>query len=380
MDALVAPNDFPTSRTSAYLNAASVALMYRGAERAAIDWQEEVARNGTINFDEAAEESVFEDLHRAGARLFNAKPDDIAVGASATELLCSLAWAVAPGRETNVVSTGVEFPSTLYPWARVARQTNCEIRLAAGQNGYVHPDDLLGLIDDRTAVVSLCHVEYGNGQKYDLGQLGEVAHAHDALLVVDATQSAGAIPIDVTAWRVDALVSAGYKWLCGPFGAAVLYLTPFLQRELDPGLVGFRSHMNMWDLEADRLEFPDTARRFEFSTMSYGCALGLARSIEYLLRVGVERIAAHNLYLADLLREGLAERGAEIVSPQADAERTSITTARFPGKESSAIARHLNAARVVVSPRGNFVRFSPHLYNQPEDIRRALEELDRCLT
>ena len=83
--------------------------------------------------------------------------------------------------------------------------------------------------------------------------------------------------------------------------------------------------------------------------------------------------------LADLLRQGLAERGAEIISPQTDAERTSIITARFPGKESSAIARHLNAARVVVSPRGDFVRFSPHLYNQPEDIERALEELDRCL-
>ena len=96
MDALVAANDFPTSRTSAYLNAASVALMYRGAERAAIDWQEDVASNGTINFDEAAEESVFADLHRAGARLFNAKPDDIAVGASATRTTMLAGVGVAP--------------------------------------------------------------------------------------------------------------------------------------------------------------------------------------------------------------------------------------------------------------------------------------------
>ncbi len=379
MEILVDSNDFPASRRSTYLNSASVALMYREGADAAIEWQKDVANNGTINFDEVAEAEVFQDLHRAAARLFEVEPDDMAVAASSTEFLCSLAWAIMPGAGTNVVSADVAFPTTLYPWARISRYTGCEIRLARGRNGYVSPDEMLSLIDDSTAVVCVSHVEYGTGQRYDLTELGEVAHDHGALLVVDATQSAGGVPIDVPGSGIDALVSAGYKWLCGPFGAAVMYLAPHLQEALIPGLIGWRSHKDMWDLQADRLELPATARRFEFSTMGYGCAVGLTRSIEYLVRVGVKRIFDYNLHLADLLIEGLQERGAEILSPLEASERTSIVSVQFPQADSSEVVAHLSRANVVVSLRGDLVRFSPHLYNRLEDIARAFEALDRCL-
>ena len=111
--------------------------------------------------------------------------------------------------------------------------------------------------------------------------------------------------------------------------------------------------------------------------MAYGCAIGLARSIEYLLRIGVERIWEHNLRLADLLIEGLEERGVEIVSPQNEEERTSIVAARLSGQTATEVAQHLNSRRVVVSARQGLLRFSPHLYNEPSDIERALEEIDR---
>ena len=380
MELIVDPKDFPASGKSIYLNAANVALMYQGAEKAITEWQKDLAENGSINFDEIAEAAVLGDLHNAAARLFNARPEDIAVGSSATELISSLAWAVAPGSGTNVVSTDIVFPSTLYPWLRVARHTNCEVRLAKGQNSYANPDDLIQLIDDRTAVVCLSHVEYSGGQCYDLKEMADVAHAHNALLVVDATQSAGAVPIDAPACGVDVLVTGGYKWLCGPFGAAVMYLAPHLQDKLDPGLVGFRSHKDMWDLQADRVEFPATAQRFEYSTMAYGCAIGLARSIDYIVDVGVERIFSYNMHLADLLIEGLEERNVKIISPRNETERTSIVAARFPGKDPEEVAQKLKAAQVMVSARKDFVRFSPHLYNQPVDIERAFEvigELER---
>jgi cysteine desulfurase/selenocysteine lyase len=376
MDLIVDPKDFPASDKCTYLNAANVSLMYRGAEKAITQWQRDLAENGSINFDEIAEATVFGDLHRASARLFNARPEDIAVGSSATELISSLAWAVAPESGTNVVSTDIVFPSTLYPWLRVARHTNCEIRLAEGQNSYADPDDVIRLIDDRTAVVCISHVEYSGGQRYDLQELASVAHGHGALLVVDATQSAGAVPIDAPACGVDVLVTGGYKWLCGPFGAAVMYLAPHLQDQLDPGLVGFRSHKDMWDLQADRIEFPTTAQRFEYSTLAYGCAIGLARSVEYIVDIGVTRIFSYNQHLADLLIEGLQERNVEIISPHKEAERTSIVAARFPGKDPAQVARGLKAVNVMVSARKDFVRFSPHLYNQPADIQQALDRID----
>lgn len=374
---LIDLDDFPASRKFIYLNTASVALMHKDTSRAVMEWQEDLAQNGTMNFDEVAEEAVFNSLHNSAAQLFSVQPEDIAVGSSATELISSLAWAVHPGPESNVVSTDIVFPSTIYPWARVARDTKCEIRLAKGSDGYVDPDQVIQLIDDDTSVVAISHVEYGTGQRYDLAGLADAAHEVGALLIVDATQSAGMLPIEARTSNIDALVTASYKWLCGPFGVAVMYLAPHLQKTLDPGLVGWRSHKDMWDQQADRLELPDSAQRFEFSTMAYGSAIGLTRSIEYLLQVGIENIFSYTRDLADNLRQGLIERKIEIVSPEIDSERTAIVSARFPGRDSSEVAQFLNAHKVVVAKRKEFVRFSPHLYNVPDDIQHALELIDK---
>jgi selenocysteine lyase/cysteine desulfurase len=379
MKSIVSEKDFPTANKFVSLNAANVALMYHGAHQAIIEWQDDVALNGSNNFDENSEETIFGELHQVASRLINAGPEDIAVGSSATELLCSLAWAISPSKDQNVVSTEIVFPSTVYPWQRVASSTGCEIRLAKEKNNFIHIDEIITLIDQDTAVVCISHVEYGNGQTFDLHLLAEAAHEHGALLVVDATQSAGAIPIDVQACPVDALISGAYKWLCGPFGAAFMYLAPHLQTKLEPGLVGFRSHKNMWDLDASRIDYPQAAEKFEFSTMAFGCAVGLTRAINFLNDVGVENIFQHNRQLADRLIEGLQTRGAVITSPLEDKSRSSIVRAHFDNIGSNKIIQSLKRAGVFVSRRGDSIRFSPHLYNSMSDIDKALAEIDNIL-
>lgn len=377
---LVPADDFPASQKWTYLNAASVALMSVPAAEATIAWQRDLAENGTLNFDEVAEEGVFDDLRAASALLLGAKDDDIAVGSSATELLSSLAWAILPRPDQVIVGTEAAFPSTVYPWQRIARHVGCEVRLArAGDRGLVDPEELLHLIDERTAIVALSHVEYRTGQMYDLATLARKAHEHGALVVVDATQSLGQVPIDVEKEGVDALVCSGYKWLCGPFGAAIMYLAPALQRVLDPGMVGWRSHREIWELRADRYEFPNNARRFEASTMAYGCAIGLARAVEYLNAVGIERIYAHNLALVDILASELRSRGGHVQLPEDEAGRSSILSVAFPGYDPGEITARLGAADVIVSVRDS-IRISPHLYNDEGDVDRLVQALDKELS
>ena len=379
MKPIVSEKDFPTANKFVYLNAANVALMYSGAEQIITDWIADVAQNGSNNFDDHAEENVFKDLHRAAAHLINATADDIAAGSSATELLSSLAWAVSPEKDQNVVSTEIVFPSTVYPWQRVARSTGCEIRLAKEKSNFMHTDDIIALIDQHTAVVCISHVEYGNGQTFDLQLLAEAAQDHDALLVVDATQSAGGIPIDIQACPVDALISGAYKWLCGPFGAAFMYVAPHLSEKLEPGLVGFRSHKNMWELDASRIDYPQAAQKFEFSTMAFGCAVGLTRAIDFLNEVGVEKIFQYNRQLADGLIRGLRSRNAMITSPLDDENRSSIVTAFFENIDSKEIITGLKSAQVFVSSRAGAIRFSPHLYNTAGDIDNTLAEIDNII-
>ena len=129
--------------------------MYDGARQAIIDWTEDLAKNGSNNFDEIAEANVFERLRYFTAQLFNSAPEDISVGTSTTELLGSLAWAIAPGADNNVVSTNIVFPSTVYPWQRVARSTGCSIRLVKERNNLVREDDIIGSIDKN---LSLIHI------------------------------------------------------------------------------------------------------------------------------------------------------------------------------------------------------------------------------
>jgi selenocysteine lyase/cysteine desulfurase len=379
IEPLAGREHFAAISESTYLNAASIALMYKGASETAVAWQRDLAQNGTLGFDEAAEQNVFSSLHEVFARLIGARPRDIAVGSSFTELVASLAWAMMPGRGENIVGVDVVFPSTIYPWLRVAQTTGCEIRLLPTTDYYADPEELVGLIDDNTAVVTISHVEFGSGQRYDLRSLAESVHASGALLVVDATQSAGAIPVDVSRDGVDILVAAGYKWLCGPFGAAVMYVAPHLQTRFEPGLVGFRSHKDMWDLRADRIHYRDDASRFEFGTMAYGCALGLAKAIEFILNLGVDAVLAHDLKLRARLVEGLEQRGAQLLGPSVEKEQSPILSVLFPGFSSHRIVDFLKAQGVIVSPRADFVRFSPHLYNCSDDIDHALEILDQAL-
>ena len=379
MNSITAEKDFPSAKNFVYLNAANVALMYSGAEKCIQDWFKDVALNGSNNFNEDAEQNVFEVLHLAAARLINTSSENISAGSSATELLSSLAWAVSPTKDQNVVSTRIVFPSTVYPWQRVANSTGCEVRLANENNNFVNVDDIIDLIDQNTKVVCVSHVEFSNGQAFDLDLLSQAAHEHDALFVVDATQSAGVIPIDVKKTPIDVLVAGAYKWLCGPFGAAFMYITSELLDKLEPGLVGFRSHENMWDLNASRLVYSKGAKKFEFSTMAFGCAIGLARSIDYLNTIGVKNIFDYNMQLCDILIEGLQSRNAVINSPLDKKNGSSIITAYFDGVDTETIIKSLKAAQIFVSNRAGSIRFSPHLYNNDIDIETTLTELDNII-
>ena len=164
--------------------------------------------------------------------------------------------------------------------------------------------------------------------------LSEEARKKGAILVVDATQSVGAIPINVEQNGVDVLVAGSYKWLCGPFGSAFMYIRHNLAKRLEPGLVGFRSHKDMWDLDATRLRYREDASKFEFSTLAFGCILGLTESLKYLNRIGIDNIYKYNMFLTDHLIEGLKKLDAKIISTDQCIYRSPIITAKFKNKDS----------------------------------------------
>lgn len=367
--------DFPATAKLTYLNAANVALMPRSASDYVEAWQRDIAENGSLNFNEVAEDLVFDEVRAAFAKLIGANATDVAVASSASEFVASIAWAVMPPAGTRIVTTDIVFPSTSYPWARVSRHTGAEMHYVASRDGVIDEEELIAAIDDRTSVVSISHVEYSTGQRFNLKRIADAAVRVGAFFLVDASQSLGAVPLDVRKVAIDALVTTSYKWLCGPFGVGLAYISPKRQQTLDPGITGWRSHSEIYDLQAERCVYHNDARRFEFSTMAYGCAGALARSLEYLRAIGISNIMSRNLALVDQLIAGLSGLDIKMVSPLASETRSSIISCKFPDIESKTIVKLLEQKQIFVSPRRDYFRISPHLYNTSRDIDRLIEEL-----
>ncbi|MBO0807839.1 MAG: aminotransferase class V-fold PLP-dependent enzyme [Actinobacteria bacterium] len=369
--------DFPAFDRFTYLNTASAGLVAASVVGPAHAFEAELAQAGTTGMDEDTEVGILEDARNAAAGLLGADPASIAIGTSFTEALCQVAWWLRPGKNRNVVSTDADFPSVTYPWHRIAEDTGCEVRLAgllADPAGF-DVSMIADQVDSATAAICISHVQYLTGHLLDLTELAALAHDNGALLIIDATQSAGQIPIDVTASGADVVIAGSYKWLCSTFGAAICYLHPALLAEFRPPLAGWRSTEHPYSLDARWLPLASTARRMEYSTMSYSAAIALGRAIRYLSGLSLAEVAAHNAELAGQLADGLAGLGATLLTPRDPARRAGTVAARFPGRDGEAVAGELTRRGVIVSPRVGSTRFSMHFYNSSDDVERALAVL-----
>jgi selenocysteine lyase/cysteine desulfurase len=373
--------DFPALDRFAYLNTASAGLVPASVLAPAHEFEFELAQAGTTGMDEDTEVGILEDARTAAAGLFNTSPDTIAICTSFTEALCQVAWWLKPGSGQNVVSSEVDFPSVTYPWHRIAEDTGCEVRLVGvldDPEGF-DVNKIAEHVDRSTAVICISHVQYLTGHLLDLPALAALAHDNGALLIIDATQSAGQVPVDVTAVGVDVLIASSYKWLCSTFGAAVCYLSPGVLAQFRPPFAGWRSTEHPYSLDARWLPLAGTARRMEYSTRSYAAAIALGRAIRYVSSLAPDEVAEHNRLLAGQLADGLTERGARLLTPRDPGRRAGTVTARFPGRDGEAIAAELTRRGVIVSPRVGSARFSAHFYNNSDDVDRALTTLDEVL-
>src|SRR5690242_1325580 len=213
------------------------------AQFAAEQFGRRLALYGSTWFDEPTEVGALDRARRAAAAMLNAPAELVAITTSMTEAMSQIAWSLRPAAGANVISVDFEFPSVPYPWMRVAKETGAEVRLvrASEHPGELSLEAVAELVDEATEVVCVSHVQYSTGYRFDLRELAGLCERHGAWLIVDATQSMGAVSIDVAEGGIDALLCGGYKWLCGPFGAAVCYVGPRLLNRLDPPFVGWKS-------------------------------------------------------------------------------------------------------------------------------------------
>jgi len=276
----------------------------------------------------------------------------------------------------EVVLVASDFPSVTYPWLAARERLGMRIRWVRDTPAQDLTYSLGDAISEQTTVVCVSAVQFATGSQVDVAAL--VARARDvgAQVVVDVTQLAGAAPVTMTQWGVDALVCSGYKWLSAPSGVALLAMTGNLAAAT-PVVVGWKGSATPFDFTPRELSLAADARRFELSTMSYSAAVGLLTSIKLLTSIGLTAISEHASELAADLVEQTAPLGwAPYRAPgERSASRHIISLRHRTAPADQVQAALAGQYQINTSSRAGGIRVSLHAYNSSDDIRVLTQAL-----
>ncbi|MFI5712994.1 aminotransferase class V-fold PLP-dependent enzyme [Kribbella sp. NPDC051620] len=282
------------------------------------------------------------------ARLVGAEVADVFVGSTVSAAVAPIAAGLPDG--SRVLVDDVEFTSNVYPWM-VHADRGVEV-VAAGTDKFVEA------IQPGIDLVAVSAVQSATGTVLDLAAVVAACKEIDALLVIDASQALGWLPLTVAG--VDALIAHTYKWLMSPRGATLGYLSPRLQERCRPLQAGWYAGRNVGgSYYGPQMELAPDARRFDQSPAWFSF-VGAAPALELIEQIGVETIHAHNLALANEFRAGIG-------LPPGD---SAIVSASIPGAEEAFAAAGVRAA-----VRGGNLRASFHVYSTQADVQLALEAL-----
>jgi len=365
--------EFPVTRECVYLNHAGVGPLSRRAATRMAMMAETVSRSGDRLWPDRMEEA--DRVRGLAARLLGARESHEVAFVENTSTALSL---VAEGLDwqpgDNVVGAALEFPSNVYPWMGLASR-GVEYRQVEERDGRIDPGEILARIDSRTRMLALSWVQYASGFRSDLARLGRACRERGILFVVDVIQGLGALPLDVEADFVDVAAASAHKWLLGPEGIALLYVSDRVVERLRPARSGWRSMRDPFQWTAYDLTWNQGARRFESGTLNAYGIVALGGSLEVLLRVGAEEIEPRVLALADLAARGLEALGFSVVSSRRRGETSGIVTAVPPGHNAQSLIKPLDQRGIVVAARAGRLRIAPHFYNTADEIERCLAEL-----
>jgi kynureninase len=277
------------------------------------------------------------------------------------------------GRRNKVVYEDLNFPSVMYAYEAQCRQ-GARIVTVASDDGITVPlERLLAAIDEETLLVPVSHVVFKSGYVQDLPAITRRAHEVGALVVADLYQSAGSVPVDVTAWDVDFATGGSVKWLCGGPGAGYLYVAPRLRERLEPRLTGWMAHEAPFAFEPGPIRYAAGPQRFLHGTPAVPALCAARAGIEIVGEIGVAAIRRKSMRQTRLLLDLGAEAGFASGSPQAAAERGGMAILRV--RDGDAVTRELVRRGVLVDYRPEAgIRFSPHFYTTDDEIRHAVDE------
>ena len=352
---------------SPQLNESTSRLM-AGAREKSHPWE----RTSADFFDDA------ETIRTLASGLFGGEPDGYAIVPSAGYAESAAARAVEPELRPGdrILVIAEEFPSGVLPWMRTARETGATLLTVPYPECGTWTEAILGRMDKTVKVVSISTCHWTNGAYIDLRPIGRACRDTGAVLVVDATQSLGAMPFPLSDIRPDFLVAAGYKWLLCPYGFSLKYVSE-RWRNARPLEESWQARSNAQDFSA-LVKYSDTympgARRFDVSEKGTATILpGAIAALEQIGGWGVENIAATLSAINARVATHLEQLGFQL--PEESQRCPHLLGAVLPSGRTWNLVAALKERNIYISQRGNALRFAPHLYVNARDEERLVEAL-----
>jgi selenocysteine lyase/cysteine desulfurase len=319
-------------------------------------------------------------LKAALGRLVGVPAGQVILGNSTSYGLHLLVQGVDWRRGDEVLLVEGDFPATIVPWLPLAER-GVRVRRLRPEGGALDAGRLEAELTPATRLFCTSWVFSFTGQAVDLAALGRVCRRAGVTFVVNGSQGVGAAPLDLAGLPVDALVCCGFKWLCGPYATGFCWLAPDLLASLTHRPAYWLHHLAQDDLGGEteiRLrDDPGAAAWDVFGTANFLNFRPWTAAVEYLLGLGVDRVAARDQALVERFLEGLDPGRYRLVSPRRGPGRSTLVVFGHPQPgRTEALYGRLAAAGVDVALRRGRLRVSPHLYNTEADLDRALEVLD----
>jgi selenocysteine lyase/cysteine desulfurase len=371
--------DFTSFEDKIWLNAASEGPL----PQVAVNALEEAVRWKTRPYLLTHEKFTlaYKELKESLGKLLNVSSRDMIVAMSASYGLHLLANGLPWRKGDEIIVMQNDFPTDILPWLYLEKR-GVKVRQLKAKDKVLTPEELKAAVSPKTKLFCISQVHTFTGIPVDIKAMGEMCQKNQIFCVVNLSQSAGNVPIDLATWAIDAVVGAGYKWLLGPYSTGYAWIKPSLREQLDVNNTYWSALLSEEDLKSEgalALKDNRSARRFDmFAPANFFNFIPWKASIEYLLKIGIGQVYEYNQVLIDELIASLDSKKYQLVSPTQKHLRSNLVVISHRDPENNLkIYKGLLAEGIYPAFWKGRIRFSPHLYNTSPQIKKVNQALRR---
>jgi selenocysteine lyase/cysteine desulfurase len=376
-DETLRTEQFPIVKARNFLAHAGVTSLPRVATDA-MSWFGERAQQ---NHQEAGDTlRIVDGVRNSAATLIGAGKDEIALLGPTALGLNMISDGIQWQSGDEVVFYRDDYPANVYPWRKLKKQGVKPVAMVTETQGVITWEVLEPYLNERTKLVSLATANFLTGFRVDIDEIGKKLHQRGILFCVDGIQTLGAFPFSVE--HVDFLSADSHKWMLGPMGAGIVYIDRDKFQVCEPTLLGSWNVVSPNFIAQEEIDYYEGARRYEPGSLNLPGIFAMGASLDMLLKVGIDEVAAAILDLREYLVEAMNDAGWELYFKElpaaGDGWKSGIITFRVPEGKERELVKALEDATISVSVRHDrageaFMRASPHFYNTRKELDGLVE-------